>query len=123
MQMLFGPHRKHTYGPPRHVAGTVLRYVADVRTSQETHLWATTGCYGDVADVRTSQETHVWATTGCYGDVADVRTSQETHVWATTGCYGDSFMFIYVADVRTSQETRVGHHGLLRGQLDVYICS
>jgi hypothetical protein len=38
-----------------------------------------------VVDIHTSQETHVWASTACYGDsfsfvcVDDVSTSQETH--------------------------------------------
>jgi hypothetical protein len=41
-------------------------YVDDVRTSQNTHLRASTVCYRDsitflyVVDVRTSQETHLW---------------------------------------------------------------
>jgi hypothetical protein len=39
-------------------------YVDDVRTSQETHIWALTACYGDsftfiyVDDVHGSQKTH-----------------------------------------------------------------
>jgi hypothetical protein len=100
-------------------------YVHDVRTSQDTHLWASTACYGDnftflyvddvracygdnftflyVDDVRTSQDTHLWASTACYGDnftflyVDDVRISQDTHLWA---CYGYNFTFLYVDDVR-----------------------
>jgi hypothetical protein len=48
-------------------------YVDDVHTSQETHLWASTCCYGNsfaflYVDVRTTQETQLWASTGCYGD-------------------------------------------------------
>jgi hypothetical protein len=84
----------------------------DVRTSQETHLHASTACYWDsftflyVGDVRTSQEAQT--STACYRDsftclyVGDVRTSQEAQT--STACYGDSFTFLYVGDVRTSQE-------------------
>jgi hypothetical protein len=49
-----------------------LLYVDDVRTSQETHLWASVARYEDsftivyVDDARTSQETHLWASTACY---------------------------------------------------------
>jgi hypothetical protein len=56
------------------VTEIALRFVDDVRTSQETHLWASTACYRDsftvlyVDDVRTSQETHLWAYMACYGD-------------------------------------------------------
>jgi hypothetical protein len=45
--------------------GFTFLYVDDVRTSQESHLWASTACYGDsfnllyINDVRTSQETHL----------------------------------------------------------------
>jgi hypothetical protein len=42
--MMFVPHRKHAYGPPRPVTGIDLfPYVDDVCTSQETHLRAVTG--------------------------------------------------------------------------------
>jgi hypothetical protein len=60
-------------------------------------------CYEDsfayVNDVRTSQETHLWTATFCYGDVFtilyvdDVRTSRETHLWASMSCYGKDFTF------------------------------
>jgi hypothetical protein len=68
---MFVPHRKHTYAPLWPVTGDsfTLLYVDDVRTSQKTHLWAPTACYGNsftflyVDDVRTSQETH----TGLHG--------------------------------------------------------
>jgi hypothetical protein len=49
-------------------------HIDDVRTSQETRLWATMAYYGDcftsfyVDDVRTSQETCLWATTACSRD-------------------------------------------------------
>jgi hypothetical protein len=49
-------------------------YVKDVRTSQETHLWASTACFTDnftflyLEDVRTSQETYLQAHTAYYGD-------------------------------------------------------
>jgi hypothetical protein len=46
-------------------------YIDYVRTSQETHLWASKTCYGDIYflydDVRTSQKTHLWASTASYG--------------------------------------------------------
>jgi hypothetical protein len=86
-------------------------------------------CYGDsftilhVDNVRTSQETHLWASMACYGNsfttlhVDNVRTSQETHLWASMVCYGVSFTILHVDNVRTSQETPVGLHGLLRGEL------
>jgi hypothetical protein len=40
---------KHTFGPPQAVTGrdSNFLYVDDVHTSQETHLWASTGCYGE----------------------------------------------------------------------------
>jgi hypothetical protein len=39
------PHSKHMYGPPRacYVDCFPFLYVDDVRTSQETHVWASTG--------------------------------------------------------------------------------
>jgi hypothetical protein len=65
MHMKFVPHRKHTYGHPQPVRGIDLLflYADEVRTSQETRLWASTACYRDrftflyVDDVRTSQKT------------------------------------------------------------------
>jgi heterodisulfide reductase subunit C len=48
-------------------------YVDNVRTSQETHLWACTACYGDsyafvyVYNVRISQGNTLWTCTACYG--------------------------------------------------------
>jgi hypothetical protein len=83
-------------------------YVDDIRTSQETHLRASTACCGDsftflyVDDVRISQEPHLWASKACYGDSFTfvykdaVRISQETQVWASKACYGDSFTFHYM---------------------------
>jgi hypothetical protein len=50
---------------------TILLYVDDVHTSQETYLWASTACYGDdftlsyVDDFHTSQGTQ--ASTVRYG--------------------------------------------------------
>jgi hypothetical protein len=67
VQMMFLPHGRHTYGPPQPVdrdSFTVL-YAGDTRTSQETHLQASTACYGAsftflyVDDTRTSQETPI----------------------------------------------------------------
>jgi hypothetical protein len=43
----------------------LFKYVDDVRTSQETHLWASTACYGNgftilyADNVRTSRETNL----------------------------------------------------------------
>jgi hypothetical protein len=47
--MMFVTHSKHAYGPPRPVNGNnfTFLYVDDVRTSLETHLWASTACYTD----------------------------------------------------------------------------
>jgi hypothetical protein len=37
---MFIPHRKHTYGPPRHATGIALLCIGRyVRTSQVTYLW------------------------------------------------------------------------------------
>jgi hypothetical protein len=37
--MMFIPHRRHPYGPPWPVTGTVyFLYADDVRTSQEAHV-------------------------------------------------------------------------------------
>jgi hypothetical protein len=49
MQMTFVRHRKHAYGPPRPITGIalLLLYVDDVRTSLETHPWASAVCYTD----------------------------------------------------------------------------
>jgi hypothetical protein len=39
MYMMFVPHKKHTYGPPRPIMGILLLflYVDDVRASQEAY--------------------------------------------------------------------------------------
>jgi hypothetical protein len=49
MYVMFVPHRKHIYRPPRPVTGMALLflYVDGARTSQETHVRAATTCYGD----------------------------------------------------------------------------
>jgi hypothetical protein len=57
-----------------------------------------------VDDVRTSQETHLWAFTACYGDsftclYVDVHTSQETHLWASKACYGESCAFYFITQI------------------------
>jgi hypothetical protein len=115
-------NNSHPYRPLQPVterAFITFLYIDEVRASQETHLWASTACYGDsftllyADDVCTSQETHLWASTARYGDgftlfyADDVRTSQETHLWASTARYGDSFTLLYADDVRTSQETHL----------------
>jgi hypothetical protein len=63
MYMMFVPHGKHSYGPPRSMTAISLRlYVHEVRTTGETRLWGSTVCYCDsftllyVDDVRTSQK-------------------------------------------------------------------
>jgi hypothetical protein len=82
---MFVLHRKH--GLLRNLF--TLLYVDDVRTSQETHLWASAPCYGD-------------SFTLLYLD--NVRTSQGAY--ASTACYRDIFTVLSVDDVRTSQEAR-----------------
>jgi hypothetical protein len=74
--------------PPRPVTeiALLLLYVDDVRTSQKTHLWASTACYVD-------------SFTMLYVD--DVPTSQKTYLLASTICYGDGFTLLYVDDVPT----------------------
>jgi hypothetical protein len=42
--LTFVPHRRHTYYRDSYT----FLYVDDVRTSQETHLQASTACYGDI---------------------------------------------------------------------------
>jgi hypothetical protein len=75
------PHTKHTYGSPRPVTElALLFYVDDIRTSQETHVWASTACYGDSFN---------------FLYVDDVCTSQETRLWSSTACHGDSFTSIF----------------------------
>jgi hypothetical protein len=66
--------------PPRPVTGIDLFFlhVDDVRTSQETHLRASTACYED-------NFTSVY--------VRYVSISQETRLGPSTACYGDSFTF------------------------------
>jgi hypothetical protein len=71
---MFVPHSKHM------ILHSLLRgqiyclYVDDIRTSQETHLRASTACYGDrfaflyVDDVRTSVEAQLRASTAYYGN-------------------------------------------------------
>jgi hypothetical protein len=72
---------------------TFFLYVGDVRTSQKTHLWASTPCYMD---------------SFTYLYVDGVCTSHETPV----GLHRDSFTFLYVEYVRTSEETPIDLHGL-----------
>jgi hypothetical protein len=69
-------HRKNIYGIPRSVTEIALLLLCadDVRTSQETYVWASTAVYGDsftflyVDGVRISQEAQLWESTNCYGD-------------------------------------------------------
>jgi hypothetical protein len=75
------PHRKHTYGPPRHTTGIAIFSYVDVRTSQETHLWASTACYDD-------------SVICLYVD--HFRTLKEKHLPASMACYGDSFTCLYI---------------------------
>jgi hypothetical protein len=91
------------------------------------HIRASAACYWNsftflyVNNIHTSQETHMWAFTVCYGDsftfcMDIVRTSHEVHLWASTVCYGNSFTILVYVDnnVRTSQETPVVNYGLLQ---------
>jgi hypothetical protein len=101
--MMFVPHREDNSSRPVTGIALLFLYVDDVRTSQETRLWASTACYEGsftflyVDDVRPSQGGQF--SMACYKDsftflcVDDVRTSQETHLRACTACYGDSFTF------------------------------
>jgi hypothetical protein len=42
------PHKENTYRPPKTLMGiAMLFYVDDIRTLQETRLWASKACYGD----------------------------------------------------------------------------
>jgi predicted RNA-binding Zn ribbon-like protein len=62
-------------------------------------------CYGDsytflyVVNIRSSQETRLWASMACYGDsytflyVVSIRSSQETRLWVSMASYGDSYTF------------------------------
>jgi hypothetical protein len=74
-----------------------------------------------IDDVPTSQETHQWVTTACYGHsfifiyVFDVRTWQETHLWFSTACYGDSFYFFICRWCSyLTGNNPMERHGLLR---------
>jgi hypothetical protein len=100
MEMIFVPHRKHTYVSARPVNrdNFTFLYGDDIRTSQETYLCVCTACCRD-------------GFTFVYSD--DVLTSQETHLCASTACYKDSFTFLY-GDVHTSQESRLCFRGLLQ---------
>jgi hypothetical protein len=59
----------------------ILLYVDVVHTSQETHLWTSTACYGGIFNL-------------LYIDY--VRTSQETHIWISTVCNWNCFALLYL---------------------------
>jgi hypothetical protein len=70
--MVFLPHRKDTYGPPRPLTGVsfIILYVYDVRTSQATRpVTEDSFTFLYVDGVRTSQETHVLASPFCSLDL------------------------------------------------------
>jgi hypothetical protein len=47
VQIMFVPHRNHIYLPPRPVTDSfTLLYADHIRASQETHVSASTACYG-----------------------------------------------------------------------------
>jgi hypothetical protein len=76
MQLMFLPHRKHTWASTAcSRAGLPFLYVDYDRTSQETHLWALFACYGDsftflyANDIRTSLETYMRLSMAYYGDI------------------------------------------------------
>jgi hypothetical protein len=79
-------------------------YVHDVRTSRETHLWASTACYRNsftfiyVNDESTSQETHISATESTWLLLCKI--------WGLhSGGYEECRLPGYKGPVRTSQET------------------
>jgi hypothetical protein len=94
-------------------------YVDDVRTSEETHLWAFSACYGDtftflyVYDVRASQETHLCDSTACYEDsfIFYIRRRCSYHRGNICMCLlyllRGYLYFFCVDDVRTSQESHL----------------
>jgi hypothetical protein len=105
------------YKPPRPLTGIALNvYVDDIRTSQETHIWTSTVCYGDCLTLRhrtysdltgntrraimfLSHKKHIRPQRPVTGIalnlyLVDIRTSQETHVWTSAVCYGDSFTVV-----------------------------
>jgi hypothetical protein len=48
MYMIFVPHRKHTYGPPRPVAEiALLSYMSMMFVPHRKDIWASMACYGN----------------------------------------------------------------------------
>jgi hypothetical protein len=84
--------------------GFTCLYVDDVRTSQETRLWASTARYVEALHfyMYTMFLPHRKHSYGSPLPVAGialfyvdyVRTSQKKHLWASTVCYGDTLTFI-----------------------------
>jgi hypothetical protein len=108
MQIMFLPHRKPTYRPPRPLPGiALLFYMQIIFVLHRKHFHRIPGPVPGIALF-------------LYTDY--VRTSQETHLWASTGCYGDSLTLLYANDVRTSHETYIGLHGMLQGWPYPFIC-
>jgi hypothetical protein len=113
------PHRKRTNRHPQPVTGTPLLFISrswwyltgNTPTGLHILLRVQLGV-SYVDDVRTSQETRLWASMAYYSDVFtflyvdDVRTSQEILLCASTVCYGDSFTFLYVDDVHRTMKKR-----------------
>jgi hypothetical protein len=116
--MIFAPHRKHTYGPPRPVTGIVVLFRFRWRSFLTGNTpMDLTACYRDsllyYMEMFVPHRKHIYGPPRPVAGIAllflvyDVRTPQKTHVWASTACYGDSCAFLYGDDVRTSQETHV----------------
>jgi hypothetical protein len=72
--MMFVPRTKHTYGPPRPVTGVSFTFECRLCSylTENTPMRLHGLSRGDiyiihVDDVLTSHETHLWASTLCYG--------------------------------------------------------
>jgi hypothetical protein len=70
MYIMFALHRKHIYGPPRHITGIELHFIYsdDVHTSPPRLFTEGVLLFIYVDAVRTSQETELLASTACYRD-------------------------------------------------------
>jgi hypothetical protein len=82
-------------------------------------------CYGDtfnflyVDDVRTSQETHLWASTSCYGDTltilyVDDVVPHKKHIYGLPRpVTGIALLFIFIRCSYLTRNNLIGLHGLL----------
>jgi hypothetical protein len=98
IKMMFVPHGKYIYGPPRPVTRITLLFLCrwfsylTGKTSMGLHwLLGDSFTFLYAVDVCTSQETHI-SLHGLLREwlyllyVIDVSTSDETHLWASTRC-------------------------------------